>query len=49
MMVCLLLENALNPLKLDELFEQVAQEQYNQEVLFSTVVNLINLVALVRI
>lgn len=43
-MVRLLLENALNPAKVDELFERVAQEQYTQELLFSTVVNLISLV-----
>src|SRR5437762_1912555 len=34
-----LLENALRPKPLDELFERVAVEQYERELLFSTVVD----------
>ena len=40
-----LLENALRPEPLDELFERVAVEQYERELLFSTVVDVMSLVA----
>ncbi len=40
-----LLENALRPEPLDELFERVAVEQYERELLFSTVVDVMALVA----
>ncbi len=39
-----LLEKALCPKKLDELFKQSAKAQYTRELLFSTVVNLMSLV-----
>jgi hypothetical protein len=44
--VRLLLEKALNPAQLDKLFERIAQWQYSQDLLFSTIVNLISLVAI---
>jgi len=40
-----LLENALRPEALDELFERMAVEQYERELLFSTVVDVMSLVA----
>lgn len=40
-----LLENALRPEPLDELFERVAVQQYERELLFSTVVDVMALVA----
>ncbi len=43
-MVRRLLEKALCPQILDELFERSAKTQYTRELLFSTVVNLISLV-----
>lgn len=43
-MVRVLLEKALAPEKLDELFEKTAKVQYTRELLFSTVVNLMLLV-----
>lgn len=39
-----LLEKALCPQALDELFEHSAKTQYTRELLFSTVVNLMSLV-----
>ena len=39
-----LLEKALCPKKLDQLFKQNAKAQYTRELLFSTVVNLMSLV-----
>jgi hypothetical protein len=39
-----LLEKALSPQILDELFERSAKTQYTRELLFSTVVNLMSLV-----
>jgi hypothetical protein len=38
-----LLEKALSPQVLDELFERSAKTQYTSELLFSTVVNLMSL------
>ena len=35
-----LLENALNPRALDQLFEDVADQQYTKKLLFSSVVDL---------
>ncbi len=43
-MVCGLLEKALCPKILNELFECSAKTQYTRELLFSTVVNLMSLV-----
>src|SRR5262249_62027032 len=40
-----LLENALQPEPLDELFERLAVKQYTRELLFSTVVQTMALVA----
>src|SRR3954447_19107188 len=40
-----LLENALQPKPLDELFERLAVHQYTRELLFSTVVETMALVA----
>jgi IS4 transposase len=40
-----LLENALRPEPLDELFERLAEKQYTRELLFSTVVQAMTLVA----
>src|SRR3954447_21268002 len=40
-----LLENALQPQPLDELFERLAGKQYTSELLFSTLVETIALVA----
>src|SRR3982750_4136048 len=40
-----LLENALRPEPLDELFERLAVEQYKRELLFSTVVDVMAVVA----
>jgi IS4 transposase len=40
-----LLENALRPEPLDELFERLAEKQYTRELLFSTVVQTMTLVA----
>ena len=39
-----LLENALNPTALDQLFEDVADQQYTKKLLFSSVVDLMSLV-----
>ena len=39
-----LLENALNPATLDQLFEDVADQQYTKKLLFSSVVDLMSLV-----
>jgi IS4 transposase len=39
-----LLENALNPRALDQLFEDVADQQYTKKLLFSSVVDLMSLV-----
>jgi IS4 transposase len=39
-----LLENALNPTVLDQLFEDVADQQYTHKLLFSSVVDLMSLV-----
>ena len=39
-----LLEKALCPQTLDELFERSAKTQYTRELLFSTIVNLMSLV-----
>src|SRR5260370_24663215 len=44
-MTRMLLENALQPEPLDELFERTAQKQYHRELLFSTVVQVMILVA----
>jgi hypothetical protein len=38
------MENALNPAVVDQLFEEVAQTQYTRELLFSSVVDLMSLV-----
>src|SRR3954471_8872199 len=43
-MVRATLENALNPLALDQLFEATAQRQYTRTLLFSSVVDLMSLV-----
>ena len=40
-----LLETILSPQKLDELFEKSSKTQYTKELLFSTVVEMINTVA----
>jgi hypothetical protein len=39
-----IMENALNPRILDQLFEDVAQKQYTHKLLFSTVVDLMSVV-----
>jgi len=39
-----LLENALNPVALDQLFEDLAERQYTEKLLFSSVVDLMSLV-----
>jgi IS4 transposase len=39
-----LMENALNPRVLDQLFEDVAQRQYTRELLFSSIVELMSVV-----
>jgi hypothetical protein len=39
-----LLENALDPTALDQLFEDVADQQYTKKLLFSSVVDLMSLV-----
>src|SRR3954451_5866838 len=39
-----IMENALNPRILDQLFEDVAQKQYTNKLLFSTVVDLMSVV-----
>src|SRR3979490_722171 len=39
-----IMENALNPQILDELFEDVAQKQFTHKLLFSTVVDLMSVV-----
>ena len=44
-MTRLLLENTLQPKPLDDLFERTAQKQYHRELLFSTVVQVMILVA----
>src|SRR5260370_41966074 len=44
-MTRMLLENALQPKPLDELFERTAQKQYHRELLFSTVVHVMILAA----
>ena len=43
-MVRATLENALNPLALDQLFEATAERQYTRTLLFSSVVDLMSLV-----
>ena len=40
-----LLETVLSPQKLDELFEKSSKTQYTKELLFSTVVEMMNTVA----
>src|SRR3954466_13866654 len=39
-----IMENALNPLLLDQLFEDVAQKQFTHKLLFSTIVDLMSVV-----
>src|SRR3954454_1756579 len=43
-MVRATLENALNPLALDQLFEDTAQRQYTRTLLFSSIVDLMSAV-----
>src|SRR3954469_22080072 len=43
-----IMENALNPLLLDQLFDSVAQKQFTHKLLFSTIVDLMS-VAVCRI
>ena len=45
LMVRGLLETILSPQKLDELFEKSTKNQYTKELLFSTVVEMMNTVA----
>ena len=40
-----IMENALNPQILDQLFEGVAQKQFTHKLLFSTIVDLMSVVA----
>jgi len=44
-MACLALQRALDPAWLDALFEQERQQQYKRELLFSTTVELMSVVA----
>ena len=44
-MARVILERVLKPKKLDEWFEQTTQRQYTRELLFSSVVNIMSLVA----
>ena len=39
-----IMENALNPQILDQLFEEVAQKQFTHKLLFSTIVDLMSVV-----
>src|SRR6516164_2972938 len=43
-MACALIENALPPAAVDTLFEEVAENQYTRDLLFSDVVNLMSMV-----
>ena len=44
-MMCALMERIFRPQRLDEIFETHAKVQYTRELLFSTLVNLLSLVA----